>query len=192
MKNFTYLVSLCLRKQVSDTAIDGWPQFECNFNVFADIISPYGSHCIDMTPSPEPINSTTGTWLSCFTNITEFMDPSISILLGCWDTTIYPIASCPLRYGTVKLTDTTPLQNTAKLEICVHFLECTADLQRYQTVKKISGIFLGVGSANGRWHYIVSSLISLAEPITKNDPCSILYLEAVHPVLTSARMYQTA
>ena len=46
--------------------MDGWPQFECNFNIFADMILPYGSHCIDMTPSPEPINGATGTWLSCF------------------------------------------------------------------------------------------------------------------------------
>ena len=30
------------------------------------MILPYGSHCIDMTPSPEPINGATGTWLSCF------------------------------------------------------------------------------------------------------------------------------
>ena len=66
MKNFTYLVSLCLFEQVGDTIVDGWPQFECNFNVFADMILPYGSHCIDITPSPEPINGATGTWLSCF------------------------------------------------------------------------------------------------------------------------------
>ena len=36
------------------------------FNVFANMILPYGSHCIDMTASPEPINSVVGTWLSCF------------------------------------------------------------------------------------------------------------------------------
>ena len=26
------------------------------------MILPYGSHCIDMTASPEPINGVTGTW----------------------------------------------------------------------------------------------------------------------------------
>ena len=41
------------------------PSSVMNFNVFADMILPYGSHCIDMTPSPEPINGATGTWLSC-------------------------------------------------------------------------------------------------------------------------------
>ena len=65
-KNCTYLVSLCLHELVGDTIVDGWPQFECNFDVFADMILPYGSHCIDMTASPEPINGITGTWLSCF------------------------------------------------------------------------------------------------------------------------------
>ena len=60
------LVSLCLHEQVGDTIVDGWPRFECNFNVFADMILPYGSHCNDMTASPEPINGVTGTWLSCF------------------------------------------------------------------------------------------------------------------------------
>ena len=59
-------ISLCLREQVGDRIVDGWPQFEGNFNVFADIILPFGSHCIDMTPSPEPIYGATGTWLSCF------------------------------------------------------------------------------------------------------------------------------
>ena len=62
----TYLVSLCLHKQVSDTIVNGWPLFECNFNVFADVILPYSSHCIDMTPNHEPINGATGMWLSCF------------------------------------------------------------------------------------------------------------------------------
>ena len=28
------------------------------------MILPYDGHCIDMTPSPEPINGATGTWLS--------------------------------------------------------------------------------------------------------------------------------
>ena len=65
-KNFTYLVSLCLHKQVGDTTVNGWPLFEYNFNVFADMILPNGRHCIDMTPSPEPINGAIGTWLSCF------------------------------------------------------------------------------------------------------------------------------
>ena len=65
-KNCTYLVSLCLREQVGGTIVNGWPLFDCNFNVFADMILPYGSHCIDMTSSPEPINGATGTWLSCF------------------------------------------------------------------------------------------------------------------------------
>ena len=51
-KNCTHLLSLCLHEQVGDTIVVGWPQFECNFNVFADMISPYGSHCIDMTASP--------------------------------------------------------------------------------------------------------------------------------------------
>ena len=54
-KNCAYLVSLykCLHEQVGDTiVVDGWPQFECNFNVFADMISPYGSLCINMTASP--------------------------------------------------------------------------------------------------------------------------------------------
>ena len=54
--NCTYLVYLCLRKQVGDTIVNGWPVFECNTKVFADRILPYGSHCIDMTSSPEPIN----------------------------------------------------------------------------------------------------------------------------------------
>ena len=62
----TYLVSLCFHEQVGDTIVDGWSQFECNFNVFADMILPYGSHCIDMTASSEPINGVSGTWLSCF------------------------------------------------------------------------------------------------------------------------------
>ena len=53
-------------QKVGDTIVDGWSQFECNFNVFADMILPYGSHCIDMTASQEPINGVTGTWLSCF------------------------------------------------------------------------------------------------------------------------------
>ena len=57
---------LCLREQVGDTFVNGWPLFECNFNVFAYMILPYGSHCIDMTPSPERINGAIGTWLSCF------------------------------------------------------------------------------------------------------------------------------
>ena len=65
-KNCTYLASSCLHEQIGDTIMGGWPQFECNFNVFADIILPHSSHCIDMTPSPEPINGATGTWLSCF------------------------------------------------------------------------------------------------------------------------------
>ena len=65
-KNCTYLVSSCLHEQIGDTIMDGWPQFEGNFNVFADMILPYGSYCIDMTPSPEPINGATGTWVSCF------------------------------------------------------------------------------------------------------------------------------
>ena len=51
-KNCIHLVSLCLHEQVGNTIVDGWPQFECNFNVFADTILPYGSHCIDMTASP--------------------------------------------------------------------------------------------------------------------------------------------
>ena len=51
-KNCTYLVSLCLHEQVGDTILAGWPQFECNCNVFADMILPYGSHCIQMTASP--------------------------------------------------------------------------------------------------------------------------------------------
>ena len=34
-KYCTYLVSSCLHEQVGDTIVDGWPQFECNFNVFA-------------------------------------------------------------------------------------------------------------------------------------------------------------
>ena len=67
-KNCAYLVSLCLREQVGGT-INGWPLFDCNFNVFADMILPYGSHYIDMTPSPEPINGATGMWLSCFANV---------------------------------------------------------------------------------------------------------------------------
>ena len=50
--NYTYLVSLCPHEQVGDTIVDGWPQFECDFNVFAHLIFPYGSHCIDMTASP--------------------------------------------------------------------------------------------------------------------------------------------
>ena len=61
-KNCTYQLYLCL----GDTIVDGWPQFECSFDIFADMILPYGSHCIDMTASPEPINSVTGTRLSCF------------------------------------------------------------------------------------------------------------------------------
>ena len=52
-KNCTYMVSLCLHEQVGDTIVDGWPQFECNFNVFVDTILPYGNQCIDMTASPE-------------------------------------------------------------------------------------------------------------------------------------------
>ena len=48
-KNCAYLISLCLHEQVGDMIVDAWPQFECNFNVFADMILPYGSHCIDMT-----------------------------------------------------------------------------------------------------------------------------------------------
>ena len=59
-KNCTYLVSLCLREQDGDTIVDGWPQFVCNFNSFADMILPCGSHSIDMTASPEPINDVTG------------------------------------------------------------------------------------------------------------------------------------
>ena len=59
-KNCTYLVYLCLHEQVGDTIVDGWPQFECNFNVFADIILPYGRHGIDMTAIPEPIDGITG------------------------------------------------------------------------------------------------------------------------------------
>ena len=47
-----YLVNLCLYEQVGDTIVDGWPQFECNFNVFTDMILPYGSHCIDIIASP--------------------------------------------------------------------------------------------------------------------------------------------
>ena len=50
--NLTCLVSLCFHEQVGDTIVDGWPQLECNFNVFADMILPHGSHCIDMTASP--------------------------------------------------------------------------------------------------------------------------------------------
>ena len=50
-KNYTYLASLCLHEQVGDTIVDGSPQFECDFNVFAAMILPYGSHCIDMTSS---------------------------------------------------------------------------------------------------------------------------------------------
>ena len=65
-KNYTYLVSLCLHEQVGDTIVDGWPPFECDSNVFADMILPYSSHCIDMTSSPEPGNSVIGMWLSCF------------------------------------------------------------------------------------------------------------------------------
>ena len=65
-KNCTFLVSLCLHQQVGGTIVDGWPQFECNSNAFADMILPYGSHCIDMTASPEPINGVTCMWLSCF------------------------------------------------------------------------------------------------------------------------------
>ena len=64
-KNCTYLVYLCLREQVGDMIVNGWPQFECNLNVFVDMILPYGSHCINMTASPEPINGATGAWLSC-------------------------------------------------------------------------------------------------------------------------------
>ena len=60
-EEFTYLVSLCLREQVGDTIVNGWPPFEFNFNVFVDMVLPYDSHCIDMTASPEPINDTTGT-----------------------------------------------------------------------------------------------------------------------------------
>ena len=65
-KNLTYLVSLCFNGQVCHTIVDRWPQCEWNFNVFADMILPYGSNCLDMKASPEPINGVTGTWLSCF------------------------------------------------------------------------------------------------------------------------------
>ena len=65
-KNRTYLVSLYLHEQ-GDTIVVGWPQFECNSNVFADMILPCASQCIDMTVSPEPIKGVTSTWLSCFT-----------------------------------------------------------------------------------------------------------------------------
>ena len=51
-KNCTYLESLCLHEQVGDRIVDEWPKFECNFNVFADLILPYSSHCIDMTATP--------------------------------------------------------------------------------------------------------------------------------------------
>ena len=51
-KNCTYLVSLCLHEQVGNTIVDGWTQFECIFNFFADMILPYDSHRIDMTVSP--------------------------------------------------------------------------------------------------------------------------------------------
>ena len=52
-KNCAYLVSLCLHEQVGDMIVDGWPQFECNFNVFANIILPHSSHCIHITASPK-------------------------------------------------------------------------------------------------------------------------------------------
>ena len=65
-KNCTYLVYLCLREQVGDTTVSGCPQFECNLNVFTDMILQYSSHCIDMAASREPINGVTATWLSCF------------------------------------------------------------------------------------------------------------------------------
>ena len=44
-----------------DTIVDGWPQFECNFNVFVDMILSHVSHYIDITASPEPFNGATGT-----------------------------------------------------------------------------------------------------------------------------------
>ena len=44
----------------------GWSHFKCNFNVCVGMILPYGSHCIDMTASPEPIDGVTDNWLSCF------------------------------------------------------------------------------------------------------------------------------
>ena len=68
-KNHIYLISLCLHEQFGDTIVDGWPQLECNFNVFADMILPYGSHCIDMTTSARTYQRHyrfTGTWFSCF------------------------------------------------------------------------------------------------------------------------------
>ena len=51
-KNYTYLGSLCLHEQNGDTSVIGWPQFGCHFNVFADLILPHDSHCIDITASP--------------------------------------------------------------------------------------------------------------------------------------------
>ena len=47
-----YTPFLSLNKIVGYTIVGGWSQFECNFNVFADMILPFGSHCIDMTASP--------------------------------------------------------------------------------------------------------------------------------------------
>ena len=64
-KNCAYLVSLCLHEQVGDTIVDGWSQFECNFNGFADMILPYGSHDSQSQNLSTAIN-VTGRWLSCF------------------------------------------------------------------------------------------------------------------------------
>ena len=48
-KNFTQQVSLDLHWQVVDTIVNGWHPFGRNFYVFADVISRYGRHCINMT-----------------------------------------------------------------------------------------------------------------------------------------------
>ena len=44
-------IFVCLHEQVGDTIVDGWPQFECNFNVFADMILPYISP-VSSRPKP--------------------------------------------------------------------------------------------------------------------------------------------
>ena len=61
-----YLVSLCLHEQGGDTIVDGWPLFDCNFNVLPIWFSHTATIASTWQPVPEPINGVTGTWLSCF------------------------------------------------------------------------------------------------------------------------------
>ena len=97
-KNFTHLVYFCLHEHVGDMIVD-----ECNFNVFADMILPYSSYCINMTANPEPINSVTGMWLSCFATC------DVWCLHLNWDLTCYisVLQPCVSSTCTVKQDDAT-------------------------------------------------------------------------------------